>query len=178
MFNQNLLFHLLLIFKRLKIDFHNYLLKEITKYLPTHCGALLTSDMTYSLFYNNFLCKNTPIYYRNLIFDSYVNEDKIGIETKLWEVLQPQFNHNNPRKKLVQQNLFITLCENHKNIVTIPNINSTYDNINESMYADYYPLLYSNYKNQKIDFLINQKKKIKRKLSKNEESNNKKRKLN
>ena len=165
MFNQNLLFHLLLVFKRLKIDFHNYLLKEITKYLPTHCGALLTSDMTYSLFYNNFLCKNTPIYYTNLIFDSYANEDNNN-------------SNNNPRKKLVQQNLFITLCENHKNIVTIPKINSTFTNINESMYAYYYPILYSNYKNQKIDFLINQKKKIKRKLSKNEESNNKKRKLN
>ena len=155
MFNQDLSFHLLLIIKRLNIYFHNYLVIEITKYLPTHCGALLTSYMTYSLF-DNFICKNTPIYFAPMIYGSYVDNDNNS--------------DNNYYRKFVVKNLFVTLCENHKNIVTIPKVN-------------YYQTLFPDYKNQKIDFLINQKKKTKRKLSKNEElnneeSNNKKRKLN
>ena len=168
---KNKMINFIIILKHLNICLDIFILEDIFGYLSTHCGAILTFDKAYSHF-NNYLCKNTPTHYIPIVHRSY-----LGIIKHCCGRIH--------KKKFLNEKLYIIVCKDHtsKDNVKIPDIYNTNGNNNEERYTNNpnekiyainnicYALI------KKIDFLINRKKNIERKLPKNEESNNKKREL-
>ena len=163
--NKDLVLLFSLIFNRLSIKFHSYLFKEITKYLPTHCGSILSFDKSYS-FSNSFICNHIPIYYT-------------PIKYKLETTTTPKIETDQSYIKidtLLETTLYITRCEIHKLKFVEPKMKKT-SRKNRVQINNYYDIY--NDSTQKINFLVNQEEKTKIKLSKNqmEESKRKRRKI-
>ena len=159
MIHEYIIIQLLIVFKRLKINFNFYLFKKILKYLPTHCGVILTLNMVYSTTFNNIICKNTPCYCVPFTYKWFTGKN---------------INHFNEihrtKNAFLKQKWYIIVCKDHnqKNNIIIPtkmyNINDYY-----TIKTGYIICRANINLNQikKINFLINWKKeKEKRKLTK------------